>query len=90
MNLVGLLRTTQFVLLTKAKSEELLGISSLPSSAEIAIPVPCEEVFHLPRRYVVLYEYPFLIGLRFPFTPLAKSFIEVLNLSPGQLMSQIW
>lgn len=31
-----------------------------------------------------------MIRLRFPFTPLAKSFIEVLNLSPGQLMPHIW
>lgn len=40
--------------------------------------------------YVVFYEYPFVIGLSFPFTPLARSFIEVLNLSPGQSMPQIW
>lgn len=72
-----------------AQREELLAIFDLPPSAEVAIPGPGEEAFYWPWGHVVLYEYHFLLGLHFPFTPLARSFMAVLNLSPGQLMPQI-
>ncbi|XP_056691026.1 uncharacterized protein [Spinacia oleracea] len=65
-------------------------LAGLPPSAEVKIPDPDEEALDCPEGYVVMYEYPFTIGFKFPFTPLARSFIEVFHLSPGQLMPQIW
>ncbi|XP_056698614.1 uncharacterized protein [Spinacia oleracea] len=62
----------------------------LPPSAEVKIPGSDEEAFDCPEGYVVMYEYPFTIGFKFPFTPLARSFIEVFHLSLGQVMPQIW
>ena len=65
-------------------------LAGLPPSAEVKIPGSDEEAFDCPEGYVVMYEYPFTIGFKFPFTPLVRSFIEVFHLSPGQLMPQIW
>ncbi|KNA17564.1 hypothetical protein SOVF_078400 [Spinacia oleracea] len=67
-----------------------IELAGLPPSAEVKIPGSDEEAFDCPEGYVVMYEYPFTIGFEFPFTPLARSFIEVFHLSPGQLMPQIW
>ncbi|XP_056694989.1 uncharacterized protein [Spinacia oleracea] len=65
-------------------------LAGLPPSAEVKIPGSDEEAFDCPEGYVVMYEHPFTIGFKFPFTPLVRSFIEVFHLSPGQLMPQIW
>ncbi|XP_056694885.1 uncharacterized protein [Spinacia oleracea] len=65
-------------------------LAGLPPSAEVKIPGSDEEAFDCPEGYVVMYEYPFTIGFKFPFTPLVRSFIEVFHLSPDQLMPQIW
>ncbi|XP_056685890.1 uncharacterized protein [Spinacia oleracea] len=60
-----------------------IELAGLPPSAEVKIPGADEEALDCPEGYVVMYEYPFTIGFKFPFTPLARSFIEVSILSPG-------
>lgn len=47
-------------------------------------PEECSEDFF------VLYEYPFKIGFTWPFSPLARAFMQKFDLSPGQLMPQFW
>ncbi|XP_056698189.1 uncharacterized protein [Spinacia oleracea] len=53
-----------------------IELAGLPPSAEVKIPGEDEEALDCPEGYVVMYEYPFTIGFKFPFTPLARSFIE--------------
>ncbi|XP_056690295.1 uncharacterized protein [Spinacia oleracea] len=67
-----------------------ITLAGLPPSAEVRIPGQEDEAKDCPEGYVVMYEYPFILGFLFPFTPLARSFVEVFNLSPSQLMPQIW
>lgn len=69
--------------------EKLVAVFDLLPSPNIEVPMEGEEVFHRPCGYMTFHKYPFLIRLRFPFSPLAKSFIELLHLSPGQLMPRI-
>lgn len=59
---------------TVVEPEELLETSGLLPLAEIAIPGLGEEALHCPPGYVVLYEYPFLIGLRFPLHSVGQIF----------------
>ncbi|KAI3746807.1 hypothetical protein L6452_09248 [Arctium lappa] len=42
------------------------------------------------RGYCVLYEYPFKIGFSWPFSPLVRAFSDSFDLTPGQLMPQLW
>ena len=41
-----------------------------------------------PGGIFVLYEYPFKIRFRWPFSSLAKAFMAYFQVSPGQLMPQ--
>ncbi|KAK9697903.1 hypothetical protein RND81_08G068400 [Saponaria officinalis] len=40
--------------------------------------------------WVALYEYPFTLGMKFPFPPLIQAFLLWFSLAPGQLAAQAW
>lgn len=40
--------------------------------------------------WVVLYEYPFKIGLRLPFPPIVRYMLQLRQVSSGQIMPQVW
>ena len=42
------------------------------------------------EEFFVIYEYPFKIGLRWPYSPLAKAFMSHFQIAPGKLMAQFW
>ena len=43
-----------------------------------------------PQGFFVLYEYPFKIGFKWPFSPLSRAFMAYFEIAPGQLMPQFW
>lgn len=43
-----------------------------------------------PNGYFVIYEYPFKIVFKWPYSPLSKMFMLRFDLAPGQLMPQFW
>ncbi|XP_021773759.1 uncharacterized protein LOC110737733 isoform X2 [Chenopodium quinoa] len=50
-----------------------------------------KKVENYPKGFVVFFKFTFLeTGTKFSFKPLTKSFIEILGLSPGQLMPSGW
>ena len=64
-------------------------ISGLPDDAFLLAPGNIRPD-SCPRGFFVLYEYPFKIGFRWPFSPLSQAFMSTFNLAPGQLMPQFW
>ncbi|KAI3771508.1 hypothetical protein L6452_02673 [Arctium lappa] len=40
--------------------------------------------------YFVIYEFPFKIGFRWPYSPLSRSFMLTFNFASGQLMPKFW
>ena len=43
-----------------------------------------------PKGFFILYEYPFKIGFKWAFSPLARAFMYYFEIAPGQLMPQFW
>ena len=43
-----------------------------------------------PEGFFVLYEYPFKIGFKWPFSLLSRAFMAYFEIAPGQLMPQFW
>ena len=72
--------------------EELKALRSLaripPSVHLLSAGETCPEA--CPEGFFVIYEYPFKIGLRWPYSPLAKAFMSYFEVAPGQLMPQFW
>ncbi|XP_057251702.1 uncharacterized protein LOC130591799 [Beta vulgaris subsp. vulgaris] len=67
-----------------------LDLGNLLESTVIRNAEPDEPPESCPQKWVVLYEYPFKIGIRLPFTPLARDLMQIYQISPGQIMPQVW
>ena len=72
-----------------AEVDELRELAGLPESAVTMVAGDIRPA-DAPTGFFALFEYPFKIGFRWPYSPLARSFMSRYNLSPGQLMPQFW
>jgi hypothetical protein len=64
-------------------------LAGLPDSADIRVAGEVRPA-NAPSGMIALFEYPFRLGIRWPFTPLSRAFMTQFSLSPGQLMPQFW
>src|SRR5581483_1724001 len=69
--------------------QELRELAGLPESAVTMVAGEIRPA-DAPTGFFALFEYPFKVGFRWPYSPLARSFMTRFNLSPGQLMPQFW
>ncbi|KAI3769902.1 hypothetical protein L6452_01016 [Arctium lappa] len=65
------------------------SLAKLPDEINLVSPEDLKPD-EVPKGYCVLYEYPFKIGFSWPFSPLVRAFLDVFDLTPGQLMPQFW
>src|SRR5581483_5532551 len=72
-----------------AEVDELRELAGLPENAVTMVAGEIRPA-DAPTGFFALFEYPFKIGFRWPYSPLARSFMSRYNLSPGQLMPQFW
>ena len=69
--------------------EDFRSLAGIPSEVDLILAGDrCPE--SCPEDYFVIYEYPFKIGLRWPYSPLPKAFMSHFEIAPGQLMPQFW
>lgn len=61
-----------------------------PESAVLIVPESHERPQNCPPEFVLFYDYPFKLGFRYPFPPIARQISELFDVSLGQLMPQIW
>lgn len=61
-----------------------------PSEVEFLIPDENELAETKKRGWICFFEYPFRIGLKFPFSPFIRSFFQSTKILPCQLMPSIW
>ena len=69
--------------------EDFRSLTGIPSNVDLLLagdrrPESC------PEEYFIFYEYPFKIGLRWPYSPLAKAFMSHFEIAPRELMPQFW
>ncbi|KAJ9548562.1 LOW QUALITY PROTEIN: hypothetical protein OSB04_021105, partial [Centaurea solstitialis] len=67
----------------------LRKLSGLPDSAMLKVAGEIRPA-DAPAGFFALFEYPFKIGFKWPYSPLSRAFMTRFNLSPGQLMPQFW
>jgi hypothetical protein len=67
----------------------LRALARLPESAVVKVADDVRPA-DAPAGFFALFEYPFKIGIRWPYTPLSRAFMTRFNVSPGQLMPQFW
>ncbi|XP_048502641.1 uncharacterized protein LOC104905614 isoform X1 [Beta vulgaris subsp. vulgaris] len=75
---------------TAQEIDELKRLGNFPEGAQIIVPSQTCRPESCPEDYICYYEHPFLLGYNYNFSPLTRSFMEVLHLSPGQLMPALW
>lgn len=63
--------------------EKIRVLAGLPPTVQLIAPSVEDRPELCPDGQIVMYEYPFLIGYRFPFTDLIKSLLTTYDLSPG-------
>lgn len=69
--------------------ESFWALEKIPVEVELFSPVDSRPE-ECPEGFFVMYEYPFKIGFTWPFSQLARSFLQKFDLSLGQLMPQFW
>ncbi|KAJ9552809.1 hypothetical protein OSB04_016854 [Centaurea solstitialis] len=67
----------------------LRKLSGLPDSAILKVAGEIRPA-DAPAGFFALFEYPFKIGFKWPFSPLLRAFMTRFNLSSSQLMPQFW
>lgn len=69
---------------------KFLELGNLPTDIVISKAEPYEHPEKCPGNWVVLYEYPFKIGLRLPFSPRARDLMQIYQISSGKIIPQVW
>ena len=69
--------------------KELRELAGLPEGAVVELAGEVRPA-DAPTGFFALFEYPFRVGFRWPYSPLSRAFMTRFNLSPGQLMPQFW
>lgn len=70
--------------------EELGDLVGFSSGVTLIAPYNTDISQFFLDGFVILYEYPFRNGFRFPFSPLTLQIMEMYDISPGQLMPLVW
>ncbi|CAH9139235.1 unnamed protein product [Cuscuta epithymum] len=76
--------------LTEEQVELIQTSAGFPPNAVIRFPAANERMDWFCPGWVNFLYYPFKIGMKFPFSPLTRGFLEFVNLSPSQIMPQVW
>ncbi|CAH9123261.1 unnamed protein product [Cuscuta epithymum] len=76
--------------LTEEQVELIQTSAGFPPTATIRFPAANERMDWFCPGWVNFLYYPFKIGMKFPFSPLTRGFLEFVNLSPSQIMPQVW
>src|SRR5581483_1470180 len=76
-------------IINDAEVDELRDLAGLPEGAVTMLAGEIRPA-DAPAGFFALFEYPFKVGFRWPYSPLARAFMTRFNLSPGQLMPQFW
>lgn len=69
---------------------KFLELLNLPHDTVIRNVEHHEQPEMCPGNWVVLYEYPFKIGLRLPFSLITRDLMQIYQISLAQIMPQIW
>ncbi|XP_048503160.1 uncharacterized protein LOC125498888 [Beta vulgaris subsp. vulgaris] len=70
--------------------DNFLEKSELSISTKVRAPTSEERPNDCPKGWVVLYEYPFKIGYKFPLNSLMTQLLSVMQVSPAQIMPLVW
>ena len=76
--------------MSKENMMKFLELGNLPTNTVIRNVEAHEKPEMYQGNWVVLYEYPFKIGIRLPFSPIARDLMQIYQISPGQIMPQVW
>ena len=68
---------------------EIRELAGLPEGAQVRVAGEIRPA-DATTGFFALFEYPFKIGFRWPYSPLSRAFMTRFNLSPGQIMPQFW
>ncbi|KAJ9564143.1 hypothetical protein OSB04_000109 [Centaurea solstitialis] len=68
---------------------ELRELAGIPENALVRVAGEIRPA-DAPKGFFALFEYPFKVGFRWPYSPLARAFMTRFDVSPGQLMPQFW
>ncbi|KAJ9543815.1 hypothetical protein OSB04_023522 [Centaurea solstitialis] len=68
---------------------DLRELAGLPENAFVRVAGEIRPA-DAPKGFFALFEYPFKVGFRWPYSPLARAFMTRFDVSPGQLMPQFW
>lgn len=83
-------RDLRHVIFIEEHREVIIEFSNLPDDVEFIIPNESQRPNLYREGWVTLYEYPFTLGFKLPFTKLVQDFLKTQRFSISQLMSMCW
>ena len=76
--------------MVQSEVEEILGDCNFPEDHIYRIPEEDERADAQSADWLTLFEYPFKIGHKFPFSGLVQDALSFWSLSPSQIMPSGW